>query len=311
MDRPGRGRAVGRAHRAGRGLVLQAQPEPAQPCRQRGRGAPGGGAGAPGAGGDQAGLRPRRRHAVPRPGGRRPAGRGAVRRRNAGLLRADRGRGVGAVRPLCGPAHGRLGGPEPEVRGRGRRRPYGPADQRAGRVRMAPFARRGGFDGAQRVSKPWDEERGPACCSRTASSRSTWPTCRATGSPTSCGCATARCATGPTWAMAGSARRSRWTTARWFDRPEQFDQRRVRLADVDGSGTTDILYLHAKGVRVYFNQSGNGWSAATHVDALPALDNVAGVQALDLLGNGTACLVWSSPCPATRPAAALPRPARR
>ena len=45
--------------------------------------------------------------------------------------------------------------------------------------------------------------------------------------------------------------------APWFDHPDQFDQRRVRLADIDGSGTTDIIYLHRDGVRLYFNQSGN------------------------------------------------------
>jgi hypothetical protein len=31
--------------------------------------------------------------------------------------------------------------------------------------------------------------------------------------------------------------------APWFDSPDQFDPRRIRLADVDGSGVTDILYL--------------------------------------------------------------------
>ena len=29
----------------------------------------------------------------------------------------------------------------------------------------------------------------------------------------------------------------------WFDEPDLFDQKRIRLADTDGSGTTDILYL--------------------------------------------------------------------
>ena len=28
-----------------------------------------------------------------------------------------------------------------------------------------------------------------------------------------------------------------------FDEPDQFSQRQIRLADVDGSGTTDIVYL--------------------------------------------------------------------
>jgi hypothetical protein len=33
--------------------------------------------------------------------------------------------------------------------------------------------------------------------------------------------------------------------APWFDLPDQFDQRRVRVADIDGSGTNDIVYLGA------------------------------------------------------------------
>ena len=36
--------------------------------------------------------------------------------------------------------------------------------------------------------------------------------------------------------------------APWFDAPDQFDQRRIRLADIDGSGTTDIIYLGRDGV---------------------------------------------------------------
>jgi hypothetical protein len=91
--------------------------------------------------------------------------------------------------------------------------------------------------------------------------------------------------------------------APWFDAPDRFDQRRIRLADIDGSGTTDIIYLHPNGVRLYFNQSGNGWSAPRELSVFPQVDNLAHVQAVDLLGNGTACLVWSSPLPgeATRP----------
>jgi RHS repeat-associated protein len=85
--------------------------------------------------------------------------------------------------------------------------------------------------------------------------------------------------------------------APWFDNSDEFDERRIRLADTDGSGTTDILYLHRDGVRIYFNQSGNRWSNAIHLPQFPPMDNVSSVQALDLLGNGTACLVWSSPLP--------------
>ncbi|MEG4507170.1 SpvB/TcaC N-terminal domain-containing protein [Microcoleus sp. F6_B4] len=85
--------------------------------------------------------------------------------------------------------------------------------------------------------------------------------------------------------------------APWFDVPDIFNQRRIVLADIDGSGTTDILYLSGEGVQVYFNQSGNSWSAKRVLNSFPVMDNVASVTAIDLLGNGTACLVWSSPLP--------------
>jgi hypothetical protein len=83
--------------------------------------------------------------------------------------------------------------------------------------------------------------------------------------------------------------------APWFD--EVFDPERVRLADIDGSGITDIIYLHEKGVRLYFNQSGNSWSKACRMDVFPAVDEIASIMPADLLGNGTSCLVWSSPLP--------------
>lgn len=85
--------------------------------------------------------------------------------------------------------------------------------------------------------------------------------------------------------------------APWFDHPDQFDHKRIRLADIDGSGTTDIIYLHRDGVRLYFNQSGNGWSAPQTLKVFPRIDELANIVSTDLLGNGTACLVWSSPLP--------------
>ncbi|MGH9753405.1 MAG: SpvB/TcaC N-terminal domain-containing protein, partial [Blastocatellia bacterium] len=83
----------------------------------------------------------------------------------------------------------------------------------------------------------------------------------------------------------------------WFDAPDIFDQRRIRLADIDGSGVTDIIYLGADGINIYFNQSGNSWSESHELDFFPTTDNLSSVTVVDLLGNGTACLVWSSPLP--------------
>ena len=85
--------------------------------------------------------------------------------------------------------------------------------------------------------------------------------------------------------------------APWFDSLDQFDQRRIRLADIDGSGATDIIYLGREEVRLYFNQSGNRLSEPRSLRQFPLVDNLAAVTTVDLLGNGTACLVWSSPLP--------------
>jgi len=79
-----------------------------------------------------------------------------------------------------------------------------------------------------------------------------------------------------------------------FDRADLFDGSRIRLADIDGSGTADIIYFASNEVRLYFNQSGNGWSVERDLDHFPLVESSSSATALDLLGSGTACLVWSS-----------------
>ncbi|MGD2089729.1 MAG: SpvB/TcaC N-terminal domain-containing protein [Candidatus Aminicenantes bacterium] len=83
-----------------------------------------------------------------------------------------------------------------------------------------------------------------------------------------------------------------------LDAPDHFDQRRIRLADIDGSGVTDIIYLKDDGVYIYLNESGNRWADPEKLKSFPKIDNLSSVVVMDLLGNGTACLVWSSPLPA-------------
>lgn len=82
-----------------------------------------------------------------------------------------------------------------------------------------------------------------------------------------------------------------------FDQPDQFEQKNIRLADIDGSGTTDITYLGRDEVTLWSNQSGNSWSAPRHLTQFPKTNELSSVTALDLLGNGTTCLLWSSPLP--------------
>ncbi|HEY1892792.1 MAG TPA: SpvB/TcaC N-terminal domain-containing protein [Steroidobacteraceae bacterium] len=82
-----------------------------------------------------------------------------------------------------------------------------------------------------------------------------------------------------------------------FDRADLFDGRRIRLADIDGSGTADMVYFAGNAIHLYFNQSGNRWGGERNLAHYPAVESLSSAVAIDLLGNGTACLVWSSPLP--------------
>ncbi|MFJ5262265.1 SpvB/TcaC N-terminal domain-containing protein [Streptomyces sp. NPDC088387] len=86
-----------------------------------------------------------------------------------------------------------------------------------------------------------------------------------------------------------------------FDHPDRFDRRRIRLADIDGSAPTDILYLGPDGVRLWFNQAGNSFSAPEHLDAVRHTGTTASTSVADVLGRGTACLVVAEPRPDGEP----------
>ncbi|MEZ4861706.1 MAG: SpvB/TcaC N-terminal domain-containing protein [Caldilineaceae bacterium] len=153
-----------------------------------------------------------------------------------------------------------------------------------------------GFGPAQRVTQPPDEEKGPRLLFADGTQSIYLSDMSGDGLTD-----LARIRNGEIcyWPNLGYGRFGAKVTmdnAPWFDQPDQFNQQRIRLADVDGSGTTDILYLGRNRVDLYRNQSGNGWGSAEAIP-FPQVDNLASVMALDLLGNGTACLVWSSPLP--------------
>ncbi|KAH6950877.1 virulence plasmid 65kDa B protein-domain-containing protein [Fusarium avenaceum] len=80
----------------------------------------------------------------------------------------------------------------------------------------------------------------------------------------------------------------------FFAPRDEFDHDRVRLIDVDGSGTTDLLYMLPEGgAALYYNFSGNSWSEPIHIPQLPKIVNSSQIFTLDILGKGTACLCWA------------------
>ena len=69
---------------------------------------------------------------------------------------------------------------------------------------------------------------------------------------------------------------------------------RVKLADLTGTGPSDVVYLHAGGCTAYLNQSGNRLDAGHRLAAPYSGGDHIEVGIVDLLGTGTACVVWSS-----------------
>jgi RHS repeat-associated protein len=82
-----------------------------------------------------------------------------------------------------------------------------------------------------------------------------------------------------------------------FDSDDQFLFSRLHLLDLDGSGTTDMVYLSPNGeATAYINFSGNSWSDGMPLGgSFPGLNNISSVFTLDLLGKGSSCLCWAGP----------------
>jgi RHS repeat-associated protein len=80
-----------------------------------------------------------------------------------------------------------------------------------------------------------------------------------------------------------------------FDNPDLFNPALIRLADIDGSGTTDIIYLGKDKFTCWLNLSGNAFiQTPFEIEPFPEIYNQSNITVIDLLGNGVACIVWSS-----------------
>ncbi|MGL4598442.1 MAG: toxin TcdB middle/N-terminal domain-containing protein, partial [Bacteroidia bacterium] len=79
--------------------------------------------------------------------------------------------------------------------------------------------------------------------------------------------------------------------------PENMDVSRVILADIDGSGTSDLIFVYPNCLAIYFNQSGNTFADAIYLD----LPNTYGandtISFADITGSGTTSVIFSSSTP--------------
>jgi RHS repeat-associated protein len=72
-----------------------------------------------------------------------------------------------------------------------------------------------------------------------------------------------------------------------------FDPKRLFLADLNGTGCADLVYVDFGRVHFWFNQSGNRWSDTETILGTPIVTDVDSVQLADVYGTGTATLLWS------------------
>jgi hypothetical protein len=78
---------------------------------------------------------------------------------------------------------------------------------------------------------------------------------------------------------------------------EEFDSGRIRLADLDGSGASDLLYLEPAGIRIFMNEGGNAF-AAPFEQSWPSgmrYDRFCQIGAADLQGLGFSSLIITEP----------------
>lgn len=74
--------------------------------------------------------------------------------------------------------------------------------------------------------------------------------------------------------------------------PVDFDPRRILLGDVDGDGCADLIYVDDRRITLWLNQQGERFGSPIVIEGTPAVTNEDSVRLVDLLGTGTAGLLW-------------------
>ncbi len=170
-----------------------------------------------------------------------------------------------------------------------------------------------GFGAASTRGRPFDEDRGPALVFADSTDSIYLADMSGDGLADLVRIRNGEVCYWPNLGYGASGPRSRWTARRCSTTPTCSTQRRVRLADIDGSGTADLVYVGQDSVTDLVQPVGQRLDRRARAAAVPQRrPTTSQTSAFDLLGTGTACLVWTSPLPARHAvAAALHRPDRR
>ena len=158
-----------------------------------------------------------------------------------------------------------------------------------------PSRGKDGFSKAERVSKPFDEEKGPSIVFADQKQSIFLADMSGDGLMDIVRIRNGEVCYWPNLGYGKFGTKVAMDQSPLFDHPDSFNPTFLKLADVDGSGTTDMIYLGNEKFTCWLNLSGNRFSSAPfEIEAFPEIHKDSKITVADLLGNGVACIVWSS-----------------
>lgn len=161
-----------------------------------------------------------------------------------------------------------------------------------------PSAGKNGFDRSNRVRKTFDEEQGPAIVFADKSQSIFLADMSGDGLTDIVRIRNSDVCYWPNMGYGKFGAKVLMDNAPVFDHPEQFNPAFIHLFDLDGSGTTDIVYRGKNQFTFWLNQHGNSFLPEPQdIETFPEITNYSNVSVMDLLGNGMACLVWNCDLP--------------
>ena len=152
-----------------------------------------------------------------------------------------------------------------------------------------------GFDSPELATKPYDEEKGPALIFADSTQSIFLSDMNGDGLTDIVRIRNAEICYWPNMGYGNFGAKVNMSFAPVFDTPGHFNPSYLHLADVSGTGATDILYCGKNQFKAWLNLSGNAWSEEQTIDNFPTTEKPNQIAVMDFLGNGTASIVWSSP----------------
>lgn len=76
--------------------------------------------------------------------------------------------------------------------------------------------------------------------------------------------------------------------------PLNFDPSRLFFGDLDGDGVADMIYVEQNKVSLWINNQGERFRSLIEISGTPPVNDMDSVRVVDLLGQGTPGILWSS-----------------